>query len=82
MYRAIMDRVIVHLCGTNDTSPLILSKEKYRDRGVVISVGPEVTGVKVGDEIIFHRFDDLPLGQPDIAVIRAKSILGIVGESD
>lgn len=82
MYRAIMDRVIVRLCDTNDRSPIIFSKEKYRDRGVVLSVGPEVTGVKVGDEIIFHRFDDLPLGQKDIAAIREKSILGIVGESD
>ena len=81
MYRAIMDRVIVRLCHTNDKSPLICAENRYRNRGVVLSVGPEVFGVKVGDEIIFHYFDDLPLAQKDVVAVREKSILGIVGES-
>ena len=82
MYRAIMDRVIVRLCNADNKSPIIGTESRYRNRGVVLSVGPEVSEVKTGDEIIFHYFDDLPLAQEDIVAIREKSILGIVGESD
>ncbi len=76
-----MDRVIVRLCSTNDKSSLIYDEKRYRNRGVVLSVGPEVSGIKVGDEIIFHYFDDLPLEQKDIVAVREKSVLGIVDES-
>ena len=82
MYRAIMDRVIVQLSADKSSSAILNTEEKHRNRGVVLSVGESVHGVKVGDEIIFHRFDELPLAQKDIVVVREKSILGTVNKSN
>ncbi len=82
MYQAIMDRVIVRLCEQKQALFTANIEDKYRNRGTVLSVGEAVRDVKAGDKIIFHRFDDLPLGQKDIVVVREKSILGIIDESD
>lgn len=82
MYRAIMDRVIVRLCHENKSSLILSTAEQIRNCGVVLSVGDAVSEVKTGDKIMFHQYDELPLGQKDIVVVREKSILGIINESD
>ena len=82
MYRAIMDRVIVQLDADKASSTILNMEEKHRNRGVVLSVGESVHGVKIGDEIVFHRFDELPLAQKDVVVVREKSILGIINEAN
>ncbi len=79
-YKAIMDRVIVRLCDENHKSTLVSIEKPHKNVGVVLSVGEQVTAIKVGEEIIFHQFDELPLGQKNVVVIREKSILGIIGK--
>lgn len=77
MYKAIMDRIIVRLSDSLHTSLIKLPDNTPRNTGTVLNVGPDVYGVQPGDEIIFHAFDELPLPQKNMAVIRAKSVLGI-----
>lgn len=81
MYRAIMDRVIVKLVDDENSAIILSTANKHKNRGIVLSVGESVHSVRIGDEIIFHRFDELPLAKNDIVAVREKSILGIVGES-
>jgi co-chaperonin GroES (HSP10) len=82
MYQAIMDRVIVQLCDEKTSSVILGAENKPRCRGTVISVGNAVNSVKTGDKIVFHVFDELPIDGKNIVVIREKSILGIVDESN
>lgn len=82
MYRAIMDRVIVQLCDEKTPSVILTAEDKPRCMGTVISIGNAVSSVKIGDKIVFHVFDELPLNGKNIVAVREKSILGIVGESN
>ena len=77
MLKAISDRIIVKLDKNNKGSILFNNENEYSNRGVVQSVGELVRGVKVGDKVIFHIFDELPLPEEGMAVIRQKSLLGI-----
>ena len=77
MLKAISDRIIVRL-AEREKSKILLKEEKYyTDRGVVESVGERVSGIKVGDKVIFHLFDELPLPEDGLVVIRQKSLLGM-----
>jgi len=77
MLQAIMDRIIVRL-DEEEISPLILENDRYiRNKGVVQSVGDKVSQVKPGDRVVFHQFDELPLPEKGLVVIREKSLLGI-----
>ena len=78
MYKAIMDRIIVRLCDCPHNKFITLSVQTPRTRGVVLDIGSDVHGVKIGDEIIFRAFEELPLPQKNVAVIREKSVLGIL----
>lgn len=81
MVKAITDRVFIRL----DTKPTatqggIFFTEDYQSErtiGVVESIGPEVRGIKIGDKVLFHIFDELPTYDPDIVVVRQSSILGV-----
>ena len=78
MFKAVADRIIVKLDKT--THSLLIccdSSIDTRNCGVVQSVGANVVSVKPGDRIVFHLFDDLPLPEDDLVVIREKSVLGI-----
>ena len=72
MLKAIADRLIVK---PDKTLPSVLigveTEKKFTNQGVVQSVG---------EHIIFHRFDELPLPQNDLVVIREKSLLGKISE--
>lgn len=81
MINAISDRVFVRLDPDNAATPggIILTDDYHRSRtsGRVVSVGPLVTSVKVGDKVLFHIFDELPSPDPEIVVVRENSILGV-----
>ncbi|MBR2137553.1 MAG: hypothetical protein IJ852_06345 [Alphaproteobacteria bacterium] len=77
MLKAISDRIIVSLCESAQSSLIITDDKAYCHEGIVRSVGPLVNSVKIGDRIVFHVFDELPLPQDKLAVIREKSLLGI-----
>lgn len=81
MYKAITDRIIVRLSDCPQTSFITLS-DTPRNTGTVVDTGPDVHGVQKGDEIIFHAFDELPLPRENWAVIREKSVLGIINKKN
>lgn len=78
MYKAIADRVVVKLCDDNVNSSVIGPENKYRNQGIILSVGEKVQSLQAGDRIIFHQFDELMLPEKDCAVVREKSVLGIL----
>lgn len=83
MIQALSDRIFVKLEQVeNDSSPLILPETALNpstaNEGIVLSVGEHVHTVKEGDRVIFHPFDELATPDPDIVVIREKSLLGIL----
>lgn len=77
MLKAISDRIIVRLAENTEAKILLPEEKRYTNRGVVESVGECVSGVKVGDKVIFHTFDELPLPEDGLVVIRQKSLLGM-----
>lgn len=77
MLKAVSDRIIVRLAQEKKTSIMLPEEKHYTDRGVVESVGERVSGVKAGDKVIFHLFDELPLPEDGLVVIRQKSLLGM-----
>ena len=81
MIQAIMDRVFVKLPEEKATTDggifLCDGFANQRTTGKVVSVGKEVKSVKVGDKILFHVFDDLPMPEKDVVALRENSILGV-----
>ncbi len=77
MLKAIADRIIIKPEEKKSGAILINAEQKFTGVGVVQSVGERVRGVKEGDKVAFHRFDELPLEDEGLVVIRQKSLLGI-----
>ena len=81
MIKAISDRIFIRLKPENTaTSGGIILVDEYHhseNTGVVESIGSLVTSVKVGDKVLFHRFDDLPTHDADLVVVKENSILGV-----
>lgn len=81
MVKAIMDRVFIRLDKKEKQTEggIILTDnhDKEKTIGVVESVGEEVKSVKVGDRVLFHVFDELPTYDPDVVVVRERSLLGV-----
>ena len=77
MLKAISDRIIVRLAKKSQAKILLNDEKYYTDRGIVESVGEQVCGIKVGDKVVFHLFDELPLPEEGLVVIRQKSLLGM-----
>ena len=78
MYKAIKDRVIVRLSDSPQSGQLISLQDNLRDRGIIIDIGAAVKDLHIGDEVVFHIFDELPLPEKNLVVVREKSILGIL----
>lgn len=75
--QAVSDRIFIQLDEPDSSSKLILTDQKRpRNRGTVISVGPLVDSVEVGDRVLFHMFDELPTYDENVVVIRENSLLG------
>ena len=77
MLKAIEDRLII-LPDKPLTHKLIMDcpKNDYTNQGIVQSVGDKVTMAKIGDYVVFHRFDELPLPNDGLVVVRESSLLG------
>ena len=84
MVKAIMDRVFIRLDEKKKKTEggIILTDdaEEERNIGVVESIGEKVKSVKVGDKVLFHKFDDLPTYDPNVVVVREYSLLGILND--
>lgn len=81
MIKAVLDRVFVRVERNEKTSGGIILVEDTSDNiGIVETAGPEVTSVKPGDKVLFHKFDDLPSSDPAVVVVRESSILGVFEE--
>lgn len=78
--KAILDRAFIRLKKETATKGGILlpdSSVNEDNIGIVESIGPDVTSVKVGDKVLFHVFDDLPSHDKDVVVVRESSLLGV-----
>lgn len=75
--KAIKDRIIVKL-EQPQKQLIYTDSRQYSDRGTVVEVGENVHSVKIGEQIIFHSFDEIPLPEKGLAVIREKSVLAIL----
>lgn len=71
-----MDRVFIKP-DEKKQGLIIIQDNDETKTGVVISKGDEVKSVKVGDRVIFFKWDDLPALDGLIAV-RENSLLGII----
>lgn len=82
MVTAIMDRVFIKLDEPEKVNGIILPDDVMNPRNIgrVVSVGAEVKSVKVGDHVVFHVFDEVPMPTPDkdIVVVREFSLLGVI----
>lgn len=76
MYKAIKDRLIIKPDKTDLSQIISIEPRKIiTNQGIVKSIGDMVTLAKVGDKVVFHCFDELPLPTEDLVVIREKSLL-------
>lgn len=73
--QAIMDRVFIRP-DEKKKGVIIIDDAEEAKSGVVVSVGDKVKSVKVGDHVIYFKWDDLPLSDGMVA-LREKSLLGI-----
>lgn len=81
MLKAIADRLIVKPDKTLPSALIGVENEnKFTNQGVVQSIGGNVTLAAVGEHIMYHRFDELPLPQDDLIVIRESSLLGKISK--
>ena len=70
--------IIVQLDSEAQSKVIRLATEaKIVNKGIVLSVGPLVSRIRVGDHIVFHQFDELTLPEENKVVIREKSVLAI-----
>ena len=81
MINAVSDRIFIRLKPERTaTSGGIILVDDYHhteNTGVVESIGSLVTSVKIGDKVLFHKFDDLPTPEENLVVVRENSILGV-----
>ena len=52
--------------------------QQYKCRAFVVSTGPEVDGLKAGDEIIFTTANKFTVNEQEYVVVDAKDILVVV----
>ncbi len=81
--KAVMDRVLIRLDEKEKQNGNVLlpeNFEKTRTIGTVLSIGPDVRAVNVGDKVLFHAFDELPTIEKDVVAVRENSILAIFEE--
>ena len=79
MITPVSDRIFISLEAEKSTSPLIQIKQMLSpskaNQGTVIAIGSAVKSVQKGDKVLFHPFDELETPDPNIVVIREKSLL-------
>ena len=83
--KAVMDRVLIKLDESKKQEGGVLLPDdflKARTVGVVLSIGPQVKSVKVGQRVIFHAFDELPTIESDVVALRENSLLAVLEEKE
>ncbi len=73
---AIRNRLFIRL-DDREASPLLSLDEAPKNCGTVISVGPDVQSVAIGDKVMFHLYDELPTFDKNVVVILESSLLGM-----
>lgn len=80
--KAIADRIFVRLEPEAEKTSggvlLVSDIPEPRTVGVVESVGGQVKGIKPGDMVLFHVFDELETPVKDVVAVRENSILGVL----
>ena len=81
MINAVSDRIFIRLepeCSTSSGGIILVDDYHHTiNIGVVESIGSLVNSVKIGDKVLFHKFDELPTHDADLVVVRENSILGV-----
>lgn len=78
--KAVMDRVLIKLDEKEKQKGNVLLPDDFeqtRTIGVVLSVGPDVHAVSVGERVLFHVFDELPTIEKDVVAVRENSLLAV-----
>lgn len=94
--KAIGDHVLVNVIPAEETvqNGLIVpgSAQNYQSHGIVAAVGPEVTQIKEGDDVVFPptpiiKNKKVPgydpthtIGNGEYIAMREKSIIAVIGE--
>jgi len=64
-FESLNDRVIIKVETVEEKSPggIIIpgNVDQRPDKGVVLSAGPDVKGLKVGDNVIFGKYSGTPI---------------------
>lgn len=80
--KAIADRIFVRLEPEAEKTSggvlLVSDIPEPRTVGVLESVGEQVKGIKPGDRVLFHVFDELETPVKDVVAVRENSILGVL----
>lgn len=83
-YKPLKDNLLVELdCSENTTeSGLIVDKESFDDRGVVIAAGPYVSEVLVGERVVFKTdgIERLEIGGKKCAMMVEEDVLAVIEE--
>lgn len=82
MVKPILDRIFVEVEEQKQGAIITLEDDNEVKVGKVISKGCDVRNVKVGDRVIFFKWDDLPTPDKNITVIREKFVLGILEDGE
>lgn len=81
--RPLLDRVIVRTVPPSEQIGLIHIPEKARmkpQEGVVVAIGPKVSDVKIGDTVLFGKWNHTPFpGLENHSIIWQRDILVVLG---
>lgn len=83
--KAVTDRVLIRLENKEKQKGGVLLPdgfEKTRTVGTVLSIGPKVHAVNVGQRVMFHVFDELPTIEPDVVAVREGSLLAVLEDEE
>jgi len=83
--KAVMDRVLIKLADKEKQEGNVLLPENFEKTqtvGTVLSVGPDVHAVNVGEKVLFHAFDELPTIEQDVVAVRENSLLAVFQEKE
>lgn len=82
MVRPILDRIFVEVEEPKQGAIITLEDDSEVKIGKVVAKGCDVRNVRVGDKVLFFKWDDLPTPDKKITVIREKFVLGICEDGE
>lgn len=81
MVKPILDRIFIEEVK-KQSSIITLEDNEEAKIGKVVAKGCDVRNVKVGDVVIYFKWDDLPTPDENIKVIREKYVLGVLEDGE